>query len=55
MTPPYDNEGVCFGYQITQNSANSYSVSMFFNDQTYMGGPFSVGIPSQLYPSWDPS
>jgi hypothetical protein len=25
-------QGVCFGYEITQNSANSYDVNMFFND-----------------------
>lgn len=25
-------EGICFGYQITPNAANSYEVQMYFND-----------------------
>lgn len=48
-------EGVCFGYQITENAPNNYNVELLFNDQTLMGGPKSVGVPSQLYPSWSPS
>jgi hypothetical protein len=48
-------EGVCFGYQITENAPNNYNVELLFNDQILMGGNKSVGIPSQLYPSWSPS
>lgn len=48
-------EGICFGYQITSNAANSYSLQLYFNDQTEMGGPTGTGIPSQYAPSWNPT
>jgi hypothetical protein len=38
--------GVCFGYQITENTAKNFDIQMFFNDQTLMGGPNSTGVPN---------
>ena len=55
-----EKPGVCFGFSITDNSppTDPYSdvnVQLYFNDQTLMGGPTSVGIPNQQNAAWSPA
>jgi hypothetical protein len=47
-------EGICFGYQVTEHSANDFDIRLYFDDQL-MSGEDGKGVPNQRNPSWDPA
>jgi hypothetical protein len=44
--------GICFGYEIIQNSQSDWAVDLFFDDQRLYGGASAASIPRQTLPVW---
>ena len=42
----FGHDPLCYGFEIIENSPNSYEANLFFNDQFKFSGRFGIGIPS---------
>ena len=47
--------GVCFGFEVIENSRNDYEIKFYFNDEKTFAGAFANGIPNQSNPAYNPA
>ena len=45
--------GVCFGFNIHNETDSKYKMDLYFMDQDIFAGTSGSGIPSQNLPSWN--
>ena len=45
--------GICYGYQTDKDENDSYTLTLYFNDQN-MSGDNGMGIPNTKVPAYDP-
>ena len=46
---------MCYGFQIEQDAeTNEWSLELYFNDQSTLGGTSSTGIPNTQVPAYNP-